>query len=301
MSTWEFDGPYGEDGQRGSAQAGFRSQQARLHWRDLQPLLLRSAGVAGLVGVIMVLISSDALLVGSDKQPPEQAASLMEPASLAQAQETIAVAGIAGSAQPLQTDGFVRNDAGPAENVRDVAPPLTAPPEEVVAAAAPAPPSPVDPAVAAPAPPPIAEPNPTTGTVAAVPQPADATPVETGSPWAEEAMNCARDWMKVHGSGNAGDAAECREAAPLLPELAALETDQRALDEAAMLQASEMAGLQFAPRIPMARPDPPPVRKKTARRANASWPADPPPNCGEKHAYWRFVDRKAGTKEWYCK
>jgi hypothetical protein len=32
------------------------------------------------------------------------------------------------------------------------------------------------------------------------------------------------------------------------------------------------------------------------------WPDEPPPNCGAgKRAKWHFVDRKAGTKEWYCR
>ena len=35
-------------------------------WRDLQPLLLRSAGVVGLVATIMAVVSSDALHLGSE-------------------------------------------------------------------------------------------------------------------------------------------------------------------------------------------------------------------------------------------
>jgi len=43
------------------------------------------------------------------------------------------------------------------------------------------------------------------------------------------------------------------------------------------------------------------VKRVRVSRASSDWPAAPPPNCGGKHAKWRFVDRKAGTKEWYCR
>jgi hypothetical protein len=75
---------------------------------------------------------------------------------------------------------------------------------------------------------------------------------------------------------------------------------QTALEEAAARQLEELGIV--VPRIPLPRPDPPPQVRTTRRAArNSAWPAEPPPNCGMKHAYWRFVDRKAGTKEWYCK
>ena len=78
------------------------------------------------------------------------------------------------------------------------------------------------------------------------------------------------------------------------------EDEQSAIEEAAVEQATAL-GMAFA-RIPLPRPDPPPARpRRTSSRANLEWPAEPPPNCGTKHAYWRFVDRRAGTKEWYCK
>ena len=59
------------------------------------------------------------------------------------------------------------------------------------------------------------------------------------------------------------------------------------------------------PRVPMPRPEvvpevkPAPVR---TRNRNSSWPSGPPPKCtAGQHAKWRFTDRKADTKEWYCR
>jgi hypothetical protein len=57
------------------------------------------------------------------------------------------------------------------------------------------------------------------------------------------------------------------------------------------------------------RPEPPadfepsnPHKTVQVSNRNSSWPAEPPPNCAAgQRAKWRFVDRSAGTKEWYCR
>jgi hypothetical protein len=82
--------------------------------------------------------------------------------------------------------------------------------------------------------------------------------------------------------------------------------DQEMLEEAAASHATQLAAL---PRIPLARPEPPadfkpskPRATRVSRNQPSSWPDEPPPNCAAgQHAKWRFVDRRAGTKEWYCK
>ena len=117
-----------------------------------------------------------------------------------------------------------------------------------------------------------------------------AEPASVGSLPAEE---CPRDWVSVEGQTD-GRAGSCEELAALLPG-DANPAEQR-LMEAASQRAAEIAALQFVPRIPKARPDPPPQPRKTARKAK--WPAGSPPNCGKKHAYWRYV---SNVPTWYCR
>jgi hypothetical protein len=94
-------------------------------------------------------------------------------------------------------------------------------------------------------------------------------------------------------------AADCAATTELIASVA--DGDQSAIKEAAADLAESLAML--APRIPSARPDVvPTIRKVRVARASSSWPDASPPNCGAgKHAKWRFTDRKAGTKEWYCR
>jgi hypothetical protein len=119
--------------------------------------------------------------------------------------------------------------------------------------------------------------------------------------WPEDAVECPRGWLGSDaGSGD-----------PACPAITANleETSPAAeeLDRAVAEHAEEVAALM--PRVPRARPEPPPqpVRQqaRSTRRASASpdvsWPDAPPPNCGSKHAYWRFVDEARTQKEWYCK
>jgi hypothetical protein len=113
-------------------------------------------------------------------------------------------------------------------------------------------------------------------------------PLEAPSIWTE-AADCPRDWVSAgakavaEGCGAAAHATE----PPAPVQLTALEA-------AASEHAEKLAAM--APRIPQPRPDPP-RRVRTARK----WPAGPPPNCGEKHAYWRYVDERRTKAEWYCK
>jgi hypothetical protein len=69
----------------------------------------------------------------------------------------------------------------------------------------------------------------------------------------------------------------------------------------ALLQDEGSTEQDLAAPLPRPRPEPPPnAIKRTASRRD--WGnLGPPPNCGEKHAYWRYTDRKTGKREWYCK
>lgn len=118
---------------------------------------------------------------------------------------------------------------------------------------------------------------------------------EGSSPFTEHAVECPRDWV-------AGDQAEappgCQTIAALIP------SDIEAEAEAALVAAAEEHAATM-PRVPRARPDPgpDPIREQRTRtaRADSSWPAEPPPNCGSRHARWRFVDEARTQKEWYCR
>jgi hypothetical protein len=123
--------------------------------------------------------------------------------------------------------------------------------------------------------------------------------------WDDEAVECPRSWLEVSEDGG-GAPADCEAKLVLVVPAETEETEtggdvtlDEALESAAASHALELAG--FVARVPIPRPDnPPPVRRiRTGHRAD--WPAEPPPDCGNLHARWRFVDRKAGTKEWYCR
>jgi hypothetical protein len=123
--------------------------------------------------------------------------------------------------------------------------------------------------------------------------------------WLDGAATCPRDWVEAEEGSRSDDAApDCMTTVSLFAPIA--EGDQAALEDAAVEQATILASL---PRVPQPRPEPPADFKPSNPHAtvrvnsrNSSWPPEPPPNCAAgQRAKWRFVDRKAGTKEWYCR
>jgi hypothetical protein len=121
--------------------------------------------------------------------------------------------------------------------------------------------------------------------------------------WPEDAATCPRDWVEAEGGRDDGDAA-CVGIDALLTSVGA--DEQSTLEDAAAEEATVLASL---PRVPLPRPEPPadfepstPHKAVRVNSRNPSWPPDPPPNCGAgKHAKWRYVDRRTGSKEWYCR
>ena len=121
--------------------------------------------------------------------------------------------------------------------------------------------------------------------------------------WPNGAANCPRDWVEAEGSRDDASA-DCTSTDVLIASIA--DDEHPALEEAAAAEATVLALL---PRIPLPRPEPPadfkpsnPHQTVRVNSRNSSWPPDPPPNCAAgQHAKWRFVDRRAGTKEWYCR
>ncbi len=279
-------------------------------WREMRPLLLRSAGVVGLAGMIVAVISNDALMGTGETRAPEPAvwqepsepelpvAAVIDPAELRASGEPVAYADGAGierfqpdaSAPPLRVAPLVFS----AEPIvgrleRTVfAPPAPAedphPLEE----------APRQTASIAPAAPPVEHQEESVGELRK--EGAAEVQADAASLWAQAAVECPRDWL----ADQAGASGNCETIVALLP-LAASPDVQAALDEAAEEHALALGAA--GPRLPRARPEPGPnpIKKVSARRRASDWPATPPPDCGALHAYWRFVDRKTGAKEWYCK
>jgi hypothetical protein len=147
-----------------------------------------------------------------------------------------------------------------------------------------------------------------TGAIPSAPHAAVATAAkaEAAAIWAKGAVDCPRSWIAEEAQSVP---AHCETIVAMLNGDAAPE-EQAALESAAEEHAAVLSTL--GPRIPRVRPEPSPelvekvIKLATApapqrRRGASDWPASPPPNCGTKHAYWRFVDRGSGAKEWYCK
>jgi hypothetical protein len=114
--------------------------------------------------------------------------------------------------------------------------------------------------------------------------------------WTDDALACPRDWVAPEGAdAQTPSPAGCRALAALLPGEASTAA-QAALSEAAAEHAEQLALLE--PRLPIRRPDPPP-RARYRSAPGGALPA--PPDCGAKHAYWRYIDRKLKIREWHCK
>ncbi len=322
------------------------------HWRDVQPLLIRSAGVVGIVATIMAVVSSDAWRLGGTVQtggrndpPAETAVAGDKPAlilaSVSPEQSVEPVAKPAGAPpSSAAIEAAAAEPAAPVEPVAPIAPvaPIEVAAPELVASteAEVAPPTAAvvqalsdlrtgrapDPAAYASAPLTTASVSAAATVVSAAeaaPSPAvpeirnsraevaatelrhsDPPPVATPaapSAWVDGAKSCPRDWVAA---GPVGAAADCTATEVLVASAAGPE--HSALEAAAAEEALKLAAL--APRVPAPRPDPPadaPKAQPVRLSRGSSWPG-PPPNCpAGQHAKWHFVDRKAGTKEWYCR
>ena len=365
---------YGPDGLRERPAARW-SDSALPAWRELQPLLIRSAGVVGVVATIIAVVSSDAFHIGNNSEdsaggeaslvPVVAAASELEaaPAQVAMAEpaalselsaepsptaipdlrrgaraapdepDPVMTASVAAAAADIAATGMAA--AEPAAVVPPPAPagmlPQAAPaPEQGTSASAPAASAPLPSSAAMPADAPAVEipvspsspENPSAASAAALPpnatgissaadfslsslRPSDIRSTDTktsGFDWPNGAATCLRDWVTEEGSRE-DSGGDCMSTASLLAPVA--EDERSALEDAA---AEEAQLLALLPRVPYPRPEPPADFKPSNPHAtrvssrNSSWPAEPPPDCAAgQRAKWRFVDRRAGTKEWYCR
>ena len=351
---------YGPDGLRERPVERRRSVGEYLPpWRELQPILLRSAGVVGLVATIMAVVSSDAFHFGGEPAALEAEGALAVTVDRAVYEPMAAPVAEGEIFAESQTPGVaeipdLRTDAPPAPAATDpettasvdtpaetVVPdaegPTLAPavadlrttvPEQAVLPAAAAPVASAEAPVGGPMQPPeAAAPRPeAAATPPAEPapiqvsastaskeiklaslQPVPAPAIDDGATerfeWPTGAEECVRDWIHAERDGDAGST-NCTTTDVLIASVE--ENEQPALQEAATEHAEMLASLA---RLPRPRPDPPadfkpsnPHATRVSSNRNSSWPPEPPPNCAAgQHAKWRFVDRRAGTKEWYCK
>jgi hypothetical protein len=254
-------------------------------WSDMRPLLLRSAGVVGLAGLIMAVVSNERLFMASEEAEPIQSARLQVPDDAIEPRTVAAISVRDNTAYSNPVPGVFAPPPGARSEPTAPVVPAAAAAEQTAA---------LGPSSAA-ATPPAAEPSAVVPVKPATPPTRqDAEETTSAAPGAE----CPRDWIAVEGEEPLPT--QCDEAAPLI-DLAALPDEQRAIEDAALERAAEIAGLEFAPRVPQIRPDPPPVTHKASRSqktALAKWPADPPPKCGDKRAKWRYVNR---VPTWYCR
>jgi hypothetical protein len=297
----------------------------------MRPVLLKSAGIVGLAGAIMAVVSSNALLL--DPGGPDRSA---RPASDAPT--------VIAASEPLVDDDEIASLL-PRLSAPEALPPAEDVQPETTASVIPAEPAATWPPLAQPVPPSPApvttplvateaeaipparelEPAPVEQVVAAADahEPMSAVDKDARRPvaraeaakatdptlWSEDSVECPRDWVAAPDAE--GAPAACETLASLVTT-ADPPTLRKALPEAVL----DLVAL--APTIPIPtagdEPDaeakvsaPPAEAKRDVKpkpvRANhrTSWPDEPPPNCNGLHAYWRFTDRKAGTKEWYCR
>ena len=166
-----------------------------------------------------------------------------------------------------------------------------------------------------------------TATPAGAPTERDASAAESSSHvsayWPEDSVDCPRDWIATAATGAIsrppnGCETIASMVAPTGGDLATLRAalSENVLDLVALAPAIPVPGADApaaeakpdpapgadAPAAetkpePAPAPDPAPVRTSRA----SDWPAGPPPDCGDKHAYWHFIQGHHGPKEWYCR
>ena len=274
MSTWQRhrQRPFAAASSR-SALGGTEVARPQLTWRDMQPILVRSAAVVGLAAAVAAALANDSFLPDPEPRPVHEAAVLI-------VQNETEGAGLV-TPEGLPDSGEA---AVPAQAIVEPVPQSAPAQAEETGAAAPV----IEGAA-----------RPMQAEVGTAPESPPRAPVAAEETAAEPAIvgslpptECPRDWVSTEAAPYGGP---CEQLAALVPETANAEA-QRRLEQAAADRATETASLQFVPRIPKARPEPPAQPRKTARKAG--WPADDPPNCGKKRARWRYVN---DVPTWYCR
>ena len=278
------------------------------NWRGAPAVLVRGAVVVGLVAAVVAAVSGAFMTVErpADAAAQAPAAAPVQVAAADPPPPAVASPDAAPAAAPASVDPAA--EAAPLAERMAVAVqaplPEQPPPAEQAAVAPapspvappPAPPPPAQPVVATPAPPPPQPAAEAEMVTAALP--ARSAPMETpagGSAFAwpdtRGALPARLDHRRI--AERARQPGDGLRGGNLFD--AAAPADQSAFDAAAARRAGEFAAADFIAPIPKPRPDPPARVVRTSTRGRLP----PPPNCGSKHAYYRYNSAKQPV--WYCR
>jgi hypothetical protein len=332
---------YGSNGARGRPGYGQAAQEAAWPtWRDVRPVLLKSAGIVGLAGAIMAVVSSNALFVdpgGPSRDRPKTAAedladpkptvlasslatsSAEDPVRVIVLQTTVSPLPPVETPEPETTSSVTPAASAPAQLPPAETAPLTADaamalPAETASVAADA--SVVPPAAAGPFVAPVAAETQAVASADPIREQPVAPSTDESAPaaWPQEAVACPRDWVAVPGAdGQPATGAACDTIAALVqtggeaPPLRKVPSED-VLDLVAVAPTMPVPGpggdanadATDTEKAVEQTPQPPQPAPVRTSR-RADWPSEPPPDCGALHAYWHFVDGHHGAKEWYCK
>ncbi len=323
----------------------------------MRPILLKSAGIVGLAGAIMAVVSSNALFVDpggpprgeasapaaseDSSAPPATVFALANPSAgtaitprevtvvpivpqSPMAPQSVAAEPQAPAEDPVpdQSSGAAQTSAPtPTASAPTAIAPATTPAEPVQTAAVVAPQAAADTVASAMPASPAADP-PTrvaevdASTTATDPAPSGPAGGEARDPWTKAAMACPRDWVAVADTESSHDpSVDCPTIAALVEQAPSIDLrgslakalPPHVLDVTALAPAMPLPKAQAKsdaaqdPATTEVAPAPTPKPAPVKVSAHPNWPDAAPPDCGSKHAYWRFVEGHHGKKEWYCK
>jgi hypothetical protein len=234
-------------------------------WRDMHPILLRSTGLVGLAVAVVAIVSDQSFV--SEPHAQTQSEIVVAAVRTRPVDATVGTVGTALPARAAPVSGPAADTAASRPSAPYAADSLSetggvAADVEETEGALPASnkPAATVPASASEAAPSGAS-DPDVLTAALMPSP-DRFAVETPEPpkkaslWPEAATECPRDWVAVESNGAAADHATGCENAPAVADQIG-PAAAPALTDAVTERATQVAGLQFAPRLPQARPKPP--------------------------------------------
>jgi hypothetical protein len=292
---------------RSRAPASAPATRGWFTWRNVSPVLLKSGGVVGLAGVIVSLISTTFWIV----DPNDSRGESQHPGS-----QQIVTAAAKPAAKAVRSATPLDPTKLSLVTFKQQNPTAAASPEPVVK-----PPEPAS--VVAPQSAPATVPS------------AQSQEATAPTAWKSAAVECPRDWLNPDGANSSpGTGVDCAPMIALSPTgnvsttlpgvVAATAPDAPPSDppsapapaavDAPQPDAPSVLDAPSAPvaRVPEARPATTPTKVALAspprsaaaaprRAALAPRRLSAPPNCGKRHAFWRYVDKRRTQKTWYCK
>jgi hypothetical protein len=253
--------------------------------RQLPPMLLKCAGVVGLAGaIVMVIASAFTPIEARLEAAPESRIAAAHEAAATQAAASSALVSDQVAVKAVSTGSLQQESPAAAE------PPVPAV-QPIAAAAAPeAAPLAI---AAAPAAAPL---QPEAALVAG--------PAGPQSDTADAEANAAEANCPPDGVGDADtqgpDGADCGDPANVsMPSVATALVGEPGSGNALEALSDEAADPPLDVAVPKPRPHPPAAAPARVVKTAARGRLPPPPNCGSKHAHWRY--NSARQPVWYCR